>query len=130
MEPLKKIDLKIDLKINLSDLITIAGNDHICKQPMKRSFEVEREYLKFRKNGKFNLILKNSYLIQLNDFPYNVKDDIIHYTMWLDNFEYSNFEIQQIINFEFKGYQNVVWFINSENLRSVNNIYHVHIFVK
>ena len=124
MESVKKI------LYDLSDLIKIAGDDHICKQPMKRSFEVEKEYFKFRKYYKFNLIIKNKYLIQLNDFPYNTEDSIIHYTLWLDNFEYSNIEIQQIINLEFKGYQNVVWFINSENLRSINSIYHVHIFIK
>jgi len=133
----------MNIPLTFLDLINIAGNDNICNQQLKRKPGIQEEYDKFRKFNNFDLKIDNlkidnlkidnlkidNYLIKLNDFPYNVEDNVTHYILWLDNFEYTHDEIQQIINFEFKEYPNIVWFINSKMFRSIHSIYHVHIFV-
>ena len=113
-------------KMNITDLINIAGTDNICKQQMKRKPDIEKAYLY---NKMEPLIFKTNFIIKLNDFPYNVEDNIIHYVLWLNDI-YPNNIIQDIINQEFKGYQSVIWWVNAENIRSIKNIYHAHVFVK
>jgi len=122
---------------SITDLIKLANVDHICKQQLHRSINVEELYTIYRNNipKYFNFneyIFKNNntnYVIKLNDFPYDVEPDIIHYVLWLPNYDYTHDEIQNIINNEFIGYKDVVWFINSKKFRSVHSIYHAHVFV-
>ena len=65
-------------KMNITDLINIAGTDNICKQQMKRKPAIEKEY---RYSKMEPLIFKTNFIIKLNDFPYNVEDNIIHYVL-------------------------------------------------
>ena len=139
MKTKQKLKNNTIIPYSIDDLINIANNDHICKKQMKRSKSVELDYSTYRNNLPYNYnfheyIFKNStntdYVIKLNDFPYNVESNIVHFVLWLQHTNYTHNAIQYIINEEFKGYTNVVWFINIPELRSIKTIYHAHVFVK
>ena len=121
------------------DLLEIQGNDHICKVPMSRSLDIEKEYLIFRKT--FNLeefkkkLFKDKtveWVFYLNDFPYNVSKELKHIILWFN--ESSNNLDQNLKNAEkiIKNYfdDNVIWFTNVPEYSSIKQLFHVHIFIK
>lgn len=86
-------------------------------------------------NGKKKIIFLKTEDIQkkilvLNDFPYAIEEGIQHYLLWslheLTLLEIEEF-LKQTFSIQKKDY---LYFINPENLKSIKNIFHIHIFVK
>ena len=60
-----------------------------------------------------------------NNFPYYFIDDTQHYVIWFrDNINY------KLIEFLLRDYDDIVYFENHQNIKSIRSIPHVHIFLK
>ena len=97
---------------------------------MKRNCENSLKYSEFLKNnGKINLNFDKEWVIKLNDFPYNLENDIFHYVLWFNSPEERNIDIiEKIINIYFDKLS--IWSINLIENRSNVRFFHVHIFTK
>jgi len=141
-------NMELDYPLNINQLKNIANKDHVCNTCLSRTQHVYEKYMNYLQNLKpdFDMYIhifgtnnsnnsnnnnnsNNKWVITLNDFPYNVTPDIIHYVLWLPHENYSNEHIDIIINNAFKNYETKVWFINIPKYRSIKSIYHAHVFV-
>ena len=136
-------NIELEYPLNINQLKNIEKNDHICNLCLSRTQTVYEKYMNHLNNLKpdfdmytyifgtnnSNSNINNKWVITLNDFPYNVTPDIIHYVLWLPHENYSNEHIDIIINNAFNKYKTKVWFINIPKYRSIKNIYHAHVFV-
>ena len=131
-------NMELDYPLNINQLKNIANNDHVCNLCLSRTTEIYDKYMNYLQNLKpgfdmyrhiFGTNNNSKWVITLNDFPYNVTPDIIHYVLWLPHANYSNEHIDLIINNAFNKYETKVWFINIPQYRSINSIYHAHVFV-
>jgi len=129
------------------DLVTIAGPSNMSMCNMDRTSDVQEKYVRTLQSRPsdfdfYTYIFNNNeaWVIKLNDFPYNVCDGIDHYILWIRDctmtlLEYKVY-IQNIINNELNIFNtlnesnNLVWFINSPEFRSVKSIFHAHIFIR
>ena len=98
-----------------------------------RKKEVLDSYLKFNSTpeNKNNFIsnvnknlLQNKYYLHLNDFPYNVEENIEHWLLWWNN----NLDIDEIIIKKF-GNKVITYWVNFPENNSISDIKHAHIFV-
>ena len=76
------------------------------------------------------------HLATVNNFPYNLNDNIHHFVIWSDqrkfkndkipswHYDYLTEQMQKIV-----GAKHAFWIENPENLKSVKTIPHVHVFV-
>lgn len=82
----------------------------------------------FKKYVKTDVIRKSRkrHMITCNDFPYALKG-IDHYILWLlDQENYVSYIEERFPRDEYK----VLYFQNSKDRQSVNNVQHIHIFCK
>ena len=72
---------------------------------------------------------KNEWSLTTNKYPYNFTDNTKHYLLWFrdDKVDYSLVEELFIV---YEIGEEVVFFENLENNRSIKGIRHIHIFVK
>ena len=98
-----------------------------------RKKEILDSYLKFNSTpeNKNNFIsnvhqnlLQNKYYLHLNDFPYNVEDNIEHWLLWWNN----NLDIDEIIIKKFDN-KVITYWVNFPENNSISDIKHAHIFV-
>tara|TARA_Y100000114_G_C11676822_1_gene286625 strand:- start:337 stop:681 length:345 start_codon:yes stop_codon:yes gene_type:complete len=65
------------------------------------------------------------WVITKNKFPYHFVDDTQHYVIWFKN------EINyNLIEFLLRDYEDVVYFENKSENKSIKSIPHVHIFLR
>ena len=109
--------------------------DNIKVLPIPRKKELNKIYLKSLENAsKVSETIWSKYLkykeynIVLNDFPYDLEKNIEHYVLWSRK-RLENDSIEKILKQEFKNL-NIVFFENPEYLKSIKDIFHIHIFVK
>ena len=81
------------------------------------------EYTSTPKINNQNL-LQNKYYLNLNDFPYNVEENIEHWLLWWNN----NLDIDEIIIKKF-GNKVITYWVNFPENNSISDIKHAHIFV-
>lgn len=116
---------------SIEDLIRIQGDDHVCKIQMNRTKEIEEKYKKYKFNledFKKKLFQDSRYKwkLRFNDFPYDLPENINHLILWFDTPQVNLKVAAKIIKNLFPD--NVIWFVNSPEIRSVNQLFHVHIF--
>ena len=85
-------------------------------------------YTKYLKSERKN------YKITLNDFPYNLKYDIMHYILWcnpnIGKIKFNNkIWIDKIITSSFPNKEYICWANITKN-QSVKGIPHYHVFIK
>ena len=119
---------------SIQDLLNIQGTDHICKIQMKRKPDIEKKYLIHRIS--FDLKLFKSKLFKdssqiwkryLNDFPYDIPDKMKHIILWFNSNDRNMILSEKIIKNYFPD--NVIWFANTPELMSINQLFHIHIFI-
>lgn len=116
-------------------------NDMIPLLPLKRDIKIQELYKSQDSFKIYNFkqkILKNNneYVLILNDFPYNISDDILHYVLWIKNDNDHDFKfiqnkivklsrkLQLMYNYEF------VFSYNIKENKSIQDIVHWHVFIK
>ena len=106
--------------------------NNICTFQLKRNLENSTKYNLYILNKEpVNLDFIKSekdWRISINNFPYNLEKDIVHYVLWFNSPEERSIEeIENVIN---RINPVPVWFINSIENRSIKTFFHVHIFTK
>lgn len=108
---------------------------------LKRSRQMEEAYIKYKNELEergikihehlHNLYFKDcDFFLQKNRFPYDLEEGISHYLFWIKPpFSPSDAFLDKIIRDSFPN-QDIIYFENSYQNRSVKNIKHLHIFVK
>lgn len=94
-----------------------------------RSYEVQTQYENDRLSEKElkKKLFKNGgiWILTKNKYPYHFTDNTEHYVIW---FKYQiNYTL---IDFLLRDYDNVVYFENKTQNKSIKTIPHVHIFLK
>ena len=79
-------------------------------------------------NSNFNF----KYRLCINDYPYNISNNTLHYVLWYNYYENNEKNINDHINLElkrlkFKDNTKFVWY---ENPKINDEIYHIHVFIK
>ncbi len=70
------------------------------------------------------------YSLQLNEFPYNIKENIQHYVLWSLK-SLSHDEICRLLLLLIgDDNENMCWFEQSIDQKSIKGIWHIHIFYK
>jgi hypothetical protein len=119
--------------IDWNDLITYHLS--VVNDKIQRKKEVQENYI--NNNTKYQkidfikqMLLMNDYYISLNDYPYNLCDNIEHYLFWYKNV--FSFEDALQISFDYfkKSDNEIIIFVNSEKNKSVPEINHYHLFIK
>ena len=85
----------------------------------------EKDKIRFKENIK-NKLLVNPYVLEKNNYPYNVQAE--HWVLWM-SYPMTEYDINKIldkelIDKEYKYYENPVY------IRSVPEIIHYHVFVR
>ena len=118
--------------ITFSKLKDLVDENHISKIQLKRKPEIMFQYQNYIKTIDYssfeNFIFENKtdYIIRQNDFPYDLEPNIKHYILWLKD---ESLDVEIILlenNFIFND--NLIWYRNSPENRSIKNIVHYHIF--
>lgn len=119
---------------SIQDLLNIQGTDHICKIQMKRKPEIEKKYLIHRISFDLKLfkskLFKDSsqiWKLYLNDFPYDIPETMKHIVLWFNSSDRNMLLSKKIIESYFPD--NVIWFANTPKLMSINQLFHIHIFI-
>ena len=107
---------------------------------LSRSVDINQNYESYKRthtNTTQIIIDRNfknndkTFSIELNNFPYDVEDNIEHFVLWINpNKEHeivNNTEIYKYIESHFEN--KVIYFENNINNRSIN-LRHFHIFYK
>jgi hypothetical protein len=113
---------------SIADLLSIQGTDHICKVQMKRKPEIDYEYSIYRRSFDISIFekkIEGPWKLCLNNFPYDVCEELVHLVLWIKNGDISI--AKNIINIYFDD--DIIWFANSPELMSIKSIFHVHIFI-
>ncbi len=109
--------------------------------PLKRDIKIQELYKSYNSlkiNNFKQKILKNSneYMLILNDFPYNISENVLHYVLWIKNDKEHDFNFIQnkIVNLSRKiklmyNYEFVFSYNIKEN-KSIQDIVHWHVFIK
>ena len=119
--------------ITFEELKMMIDENHISKIQLKRKPEIMDQYEIFRKTldlNTFNQYIfgdKKDYIIRRNDFPYDISQNISHSILWLKDESLNIKEL--LINNNFILDDNLIWFRNSPENRSIKDIVHYHIFV-
>jgi hypothetical protein len=119
---------------SIKDLLDIQGTDHICKVQMKRKPEIETKYSIYRKTFNFEKFKKilfnnaNPWKVYLNDFPYDIPDNMHHILVWFNSPDRNMELASKIIKNYFSD--EVIWFANTPELMSIGQLFHIHIFIK
>ena len=120
--------------ISFYDIKELIDENHICKIQMPRKKEILNNYKKFRETLDYEAFEKSifednkSYSIRKNDFPYDIEPNINHYILWIKD---ESLSIEDIIYSSFKidKKEDILWYRNSPENRSIKNIIHYHIFL-
>ena len=119
---------------SIQDLLNIQGTDHICKIQMKRKLEIEKKYLIHQISFDLKLfkskLFKDSsqiWKLYLNDFPYDIPEKMKHIVLWFNTSDRNMLLSKKIIESYFPD--NVIWFANTPELMSINQLFHIHIFI-
>ncbi len=120
--------------ISFDDIKELIDKNHICKIQMPRKKEILNNYKKFRETldyEAFEKIIFNSnksYSIRKNDFPYDIEPNISHYILWIKD---ESLSIEDIIfsSFKIDKKENILWYRNLPENRSIKSIIHYHIFI-
>jgi hypothetical protein len=96
------------------------------KKEIQKKYEEEKENNKnYEQNLKKKLFKNNSqWIITKNKYPYDFIDKTEHYVAWFKGDINYN-----LINFCFRE-DEIVYYENKENCKSIKSIKHVHIFKK
>ena len=115
-----------------------------CKLLTKltRKFEIQRAYDNEKKKyiGNYDKYLLNKYLnnrlynLQLNKFPYDLENNIIHYVLWLnpiiqESFIHNRKFIYTIIK-KYVPDKPFLFHMNLPKNRSIKSIPHYQVFIK
>jgi glutaredoxin-related protein len=80
--------------------------------------------LKCHRKNKYNALDIN---LVHNKYPYDIRDDVIHMILW----SAENLSIEQVDKILKKTLHNeFVYFINPQHLKSIPDVFHVHVFIK
>ena len=120
--------------ISFYDIKELIDENHICKIQMPRKKEILNNYKKFRETLDYEAFEKSifednkSYSIRKNDFPYDIEPNINHYILWIKD---ESLSIEDIIYSSFKidKKEDILWYRNSPENRSIKTIVHYHIFL-
>jgi len=120
--------------ISFYDIKELIDENHICKIQMPRKKEILNNYKKFRETLDYEEFEKSifednkSYSIRKNDFPYDIEPNINHYILWIKD---ESLSIEDIIYSSFKidKKEDILWYRNSPENRSIKTIVHYHIFL-
>ena len=117
------------MPINKNNL-KIYNIDNPPKVQLGRKEEIQKKYDIYNSNIQNRLnflekikneIQKNNYYFHLNDFPYDVEDDIKHYLFWYNDEKYLN---------EFISKNKILtYWVNNKNNLSIKEIKHSHVFI-
>ena len=95
---------------------------------LHRKNDVQQAYEKYKVDEnelKKRLFSKDQvWVITKNKFPYHFIDSTKHYVIWFRN--RINYKL---IDFLLRDYDNVVYFENKHENKSIKGILHVHIFI-
>ncbi len=99
--------------------------------PLKRNIIIQNQYDNHQKSN-FNILFKENirkniskkgYIITVNNYSYNIKENIEHNIIW------SNKNKEEIKNILDCLYDDYVFFKNIQDNKSIKDIEHYHIFV-
>ena len=119
-----------------------AHREKLTKRYEKLSDYIKIKYMnwkKIKKEDAFKIyaVKKSrnslSYVIIENIFPYNIESNIGHYVLFSENELQSNdinTKINNFIHEKFKKEKQYLWFVNSKENQSIDDLWHCHIFIK
>uniref|UniRef100_A0A6C0J5V7 DRBM domain-containing protein n=1 Tax=viral metagenome TaxID=1070528 RepID=A0A6C0J5V7_9ZZZZ len=129
---------KFDSNLPVSwEYLKIYNNSYNINYSFNRTNEIKAKYHMALSDGTANMKISNiietlkkqDYYFIRNDFPYHIKDNILHYLFWHKD-KYTIGEAKKNILSNHANIENLIIFTNSRIVQSVLELSHYHVFIK
>ena len=104
---------------------------HVIRFALWRDMNIQKKYNMDKSKNNFSFFKKkieysintNGYLLNKNNYPYNITNNIKHFIIWTN---FTPLKIKNILDNKFNNY---IFFKNIEKNKTIKDLEHYHLFI-